>query len=309
MSRVGWTRLGAETEIRPVRLCRNCPVTRPHAYLSDSGSIVRSVVRRLGTDFVEFHEPFPQAIDFISVDCSKHIRLAGVDGRSQVCAFGAVTHNCSPARCSRASLNLRCPSLRCFVLVVTVTIEVVLFCARSLSRMGHESRGPRDNYISRDLELEREGIAKTAIGDNAHSSRSHKLANRIASAWLNFLLLGAQYLYTKMSGLQDIAIQAAETLQTAHINQRPSIEHDLAPSTAADSKAPVRIDIDPSLEVQSDVDDDEVPLSVLQPIPRRPQMPPLPDLRFEQSYLASIKNAQNWQMVAYITVRDQVSAV
>lgn len=36
-------------------------------------------------------------------------------------------------------------------------------------------------------------------------------------------------------------------------------------------------------------------------------MPPLPDLRFEQSYLASIKDAKDWRFVTYITVRDQVS--
>lgn len=35
-------------------------------------------------------------------------------------------------------------------------------------------------------------------------------------------------------------------------------------------------------------------------------MPPLPDLRFEQSYLKSIEKAEGWGQVAYITVRDQV---
>lgn len=35
-------------------------------------------------------------------------------------------------------------------------------------------------------------------------------------------------------------------------------------------------------------------------------MPPLPDLRFEQSYLASIKDAKDWKVVSYITIRDQV---
>jgi hypothetical protein len=32
----------------------------------------------------------------------------------------------------------------------------------------------------------------------------------------------------------------------------------------------------------------------------------MPDFRFEQSYLASLKGADTWWKVAYITVRDQV---
>ncbi|KAG9381372.1 DUF1770-domain-containing protein [Pyrenophora tritici-repentis] len=35
-------------------------------------------------------------------------------------------------------------------------------------------------------------------------------------------------------------------------------------------------------------------------------MPPLPDLRFEQSYLKSIEQAEGWQGVLWITLRDQV---
>jgi hypothetical protein len=109
-----------------------------------------------------------------------------------------------------------------------------------------------------------------------------------------------------MSHLQDAAIQAAETLQTAHIKHRPSIEHDLAPETAADTKRAVRIDDSVDLDALSDIDEDEIPVSILKPPPRRPQMPPLPDLRFEQSYLASIKDAEDWRGVAWITLRDHV---
>jgi hypothetical protein len=75
---------------------------------------------------------------------------------------------------------------------------------------------------------------------------------------------------------------------------------------------------DNSLDVTSeidDVDEDEIPLSVLRPLPRdqpwskqSPQVMPLPDLRFEQSYLKSIESAKTWQMVALITVKDQVSS-
>jgi len=110
-----------------------------------------------------------------------------------------------------------------------------------------------------------------------------------------------------MPGLQDAAIQAAETIQTAHIVGRPSTEHDVAPATAAEGKEPVQFDHSDDLDGDaSDVEEDEVPVSMLRPTPRRPQMPPLPDLRFEQSYLASIKDAKGWQGVAFITLRDQV---
>lgn len=117
-----------------------------------------------------------------------------------------------------------------------------------------------------------------------------------------------------MPGLEDAAIQVAETIQTAHINRRPSIKHDAAPATAADKKETVELDDNapPSEDVLSDVADiesDEVPVSVLRPTPRTAQMPPLPDLRFEQSYLASVKDCQGWQGVAYITARDQVRNV
>jgi hypothetical protein len=109
-----------------------------------------------------------------------------------------------------------------------------------------------------------------------------------------------------MPNVQDAAIQMAETIQTAHINESPSVEHDMNPSTAASEKEPVRMDRSPSEDVLSNIDEDEVPLSILRPAPRKPQMPPLPDLRFEQSYLASIKDAKDWKMVTYITMRDQV---
>ena len=109
-----------------------------------------------------------------------------------------------------------------------------------------------------------------------------------------------------MASIQDAGIQAAETLQTAHINPSPSIEHDVNPSTAASEKEPVRMERSPSEDILSDIDEDEVPLSILRPAPRKPQMPPLPDLRFEQSYLASIKDAKDWKVVTYITMRDQV---
>ena len=102
-------------------------------------------------------------------------------------------------------------------------------------------------------------------------------------------------------------LQLAETIQTASINRHPSPTHDVNPSTAASIKQPVRLDDQPDLDnLPDDVDDHEIPLSVLKPTPRSKQFPPLPDLRFEQSYLASIKDATSWQMVTYITLRDQL---
>ncbi|KAI0476696.1 hypothetical protein F4859DRAFT_58544 [Xylaria cf. heliscus] len=115
--------------------------------------------------------------------------------------------------------------------------------------------------------------------------------------------------------------QIAETIQTAHIKREPSPRHDLNPSTAASTRQPAYLapassaprryhghghddnDID-------DDDDDEIPLSVLvrpREAPRRNQsFPPMPDLRFEQSYLHSIAGAKSWGRVAWITVRDQI---
>lgn len=57
-----------------------------------------------------------------------------------------------------------------------------------------------------------------------------------------------------------------------------------------------------------EIDDfDDIPVSVLRR-PRQPQpaMPPMPDLRFEHSYLKSIAGADTWYKVLLITVRDQV---
>ena len=45
---------------------------------------------------------------------------------------------------------------------------------------------------------------------------------------------------------------------------------------------------------------------MVKPTSRRHNLPPLPDLRFEQSYLASLKGADTWGRIAWITARDQV---
>lgn len=98
-------------------------------------------------------------------------------------------------------------------------------------------------------------------------------------------------------------LEVASTIQTASIQRDPSPHHDVNPSTAASTREPVHVH-----PASSDIDDDEIPLSVLHPAPRRPQhhLPPLPDLRFEQSYLKSIEKCNSSWGVAYITLRDQV---
>jgi hypothetical protein len=98
--------------------------------------------------------------------------------------------------------------------------------------------------------------------------------------------------------------EIASLLQNAHIKRHPSPHHDLNPSTAASEKQPVRLG--PQDADQDDVDEDEIPLSVLRPVHRRQQMPPLPDLRLEQTYLKSIEHAESWQHVAWITFKDHV---
>ncbi|KAL1995289.1 hypothetical protein VTN49DRAFT_1476 [Thermomyces lanuginosus] len=124
------------------------------------------------------------------------------------------------------------------------------------------------------------------------------------------------------------ALNIAETIQTASVNRHPSPKHDINPPTAATLPHTTNIhhhakhehdDVDDQIEEEEVVEDEKnaetasIPSSlvdehhVLKPTPRRrPNLPPLPDLRFEQSYLASIQHAESWQRVLWITVRDQV---
>jgi hypothetical protein len=104
----------------------------------------------------------------------------------------------------------------------------------------------------------------------------------------------------------NVPNEIASTLQGASIKRHPSPRHDLNPSTAASEKQPVTFDAHADPDANSDVAEDEIPISVLNPVPRRQNMPPLPDLRFEQSYLKSIEQAESWQSVLWITLKDQV---
>ena len=108
------------------------------------------------------------------------------------------------------------------------------------------------------------------------------------------------------------AATLASTIQSTSINRHPSPHHDINPSTAASKKVPAEIDTQ-TAEDHDDEDDDlslhssiVSPSATIHPRPRRAQFPPLPDMRFEQSYLASLKNANTTSEVLYITMRDQV---
>ncbi|KKA21905.1 hypothetical protein T310_4069 [Rasamsonia emersonii CBS 393.64] len=87
------------------------------------------------------------------------------------------------------------------------------------------------------------------------------------------------------------------------MKRNPSPTHDVNPSTAVSRKEPVEPEPSDTASIPSDIVD---PSRVIRPAARRPHLPPLPDLRFEQSYLASLEGAESWQRIAWITVRDQV---
>jgi len=117
-----------------------------------------------------------------------------------------------------------------------------------------------------------------------------------------------------------MASELASVVQSARIQHNPSVAHDVNPSTAASEKIPA--ELIPQDHNHDDHDDDElddtssrasdtstIPSDVIRPRPRQPpgrQRLPLPDLRFEQTYLASLKNADTTGKVIYITIRDQV---
>jgi Autophagy receptor ATG43 len=98
------------------------------------------------------------------------------------------------------------------------------------------------------------------------------------------------------------ALGIAETLQGASLKRHPSPAHDINPATAASDKELYEVAHSDTASIPSDI----VDRPALRPVPRRPNLPPLPDLRFEQSYLASLKGAETWQRIAWITIRDQV---
>lgn len=107
----------------------------------------------------------------------------------------------------------------------------------------------------------------------------------------------------------SLPLQIAETVQATHINRSPSPRHDINPSTAASVKIPVTIALNDE-DLGSSDEDDEIPIEVIRPLQRgrhaQHHFPPIPDMRFEQAYLASIKNADSTWKVVGITIKDQV---
>lgn len=110
--------------------------------------------------------------------------------------------------------------------------------------------------------------------------------------------------FPQPAAMANPALEIPEAIQAAHIRSNPSSAHDINPSTAASEKHPVVAA--PASDAGSLPSDFVDPSRVIRPVRRRQTLPPLPDLRFEQSYLASIKDADTWGRVAWITVRDQV---
>ncbi|OQV05811.1 hypothetical protein CLAIMM_10481 [Cladophialophora immunda] len=109
--------------------------------------------------------------------------------------------------------------------------------------------------------------------------------------------------------MASAATEIASTIQSAHIKHDPSPEHDINPSTAASKKLPAEVEtISPprSRSHSPSGSESTLPSDIIRPRPRSRSFPPIPDFRFEQSYLASIKSADsNWK-IAFITIRDQV---
>ena len=111
--------------------------------------------------------------------------------------------------------------------------------------------------------------------------------------------------------MSSLPTAIAETIQDGHIEKHPDPRYDLAPATAADAKVPVSLhgkEYAAAADLDDDDEDDEIPVSVLRPVPRKTSLPPLPDLRFEQSYLHSIAGADTWWKILLITMRDQVGS-
>ncbi|KAH6610316.1 hypothetical protein Trco_000336 [Trichoderma cornu-damae] len=95
--------------------------------------------------------------------------------------------------------------------------------------------------------------------------------------------------------MASLPTELGSTIQAGHIRRHPDPRQDIMPSTAADKTQLVGA----HRARRGDAGDDEedIPYSVLRP-PKKPyNLPPLPDLRFEQSYLHSIASADTWWKV------------
>ncbi|KAL6910486.1 hypothetical protein GGI43DRAFT_12477 [Trichoderma evansii] len=102
----------------------------------------------------------------------------------------------------------------------------------------------------------------------------------------------------------SLPTEVASTIQAGHIRRHPDPRQDIAPSTAADKTE--LVDIHEVKRSHLDDDDHDIPYSVLRPPKKHYNLPPLPDLRFEQSYLRSIESADTWWKVVLTTIKSQV---
>jgi len=103
--------------------------------------------------------------------------------------------------------------------------------------------------------------------------------------------------------MSDTLSQIHEASQTTSINT-PS--HDTNSSTAASRRQALHVPEPIPSEAGSISTGIVDPSRMAKPPSRRGPLPPLPDLRFQESYLASLKGTNSWRGVAWITVRDQV---
>lgn len=157
-----------------------------------------------------------------------------------------------------------------------------------------------------------------ALDDCSHSkpplSTTHGTSTiEIRISALDVPLVGSEAASLLVMDPASVAAEVAETIQAGHIRHHPDIYVDGAPSTAADQKERVTVE-SPHLgddDLLHDLEDeDDIPYSVLRPVPKtHSNLPPLPDLRFEQSYLRSIAKADTWWKVMLVTARDQVRPI
>lgn len=103
-------------------------------------------------------------------------------------------------------------------------------------------------------------------------------------------------------------MEVPETIHSpiAHLEE-PNAAHHIKPATAttaASQKGPVKVA--PASDANSISSDVVHPRRVVKQVHRPPKFPPLPDLRFEHNFNASLKGADTWGKVAWIILRDQV---
>ena len=98
--------------------------------------------------------------------------------------------------------------------------------------------------------------------------------------------------------MAELLEEAAKSIQDVHINQSPELE-DITPAVDASAHELLNNEVtEPSRST---------PSAHHRRRHHGPALPPIPDLRFEPSYLAGLTRAQgSWNKAAWLTIRDQV---